>query len=321
MADTGSNSSSSSTRTIRVVCVSDTHNDVPTPAQIPAGDVFIHAGDMTDAGTQAELQKAYDWIAALPHQVKIVVAGNHDLALDPFHSATTRDKHLQARALFTSPHAQARGMHYLDSEVRFITVQPLHHHQQHQGESSSCSERVTVGVYGNPHQPQWLTTNYAFTYKPFPAPESEAPWKHTPTRDDPVPIWVMHGGPQRRLDKIDIPPLEGCVVSARKLYAARPLLAVFGHFHVAYGVEHVSYRPADDAAGDDPQAAIKSARIVTKPAGEGAVYDYSGRGPAGPIRPGAETLFVNAAWMTGLKRQVPDRNPPVVVDLELPVSG
>jgi len=59
---------------LRIVCVSDTHNDDCT-GKIPAGDVFIHAGDMTDGGKLDELQRAFDWISALPHRVKVVVAG------------------------------------------------------------------------------------------------------------------------------------------------------------------------------------------------------------------------------------------------------
>jgi 3',5'-cyclic AMP phosphodiesterase CpdA len=66
--------SGSTIRRIRIVCVSDTHNDDPTD-QIPAGDVFIHAGDMTDYGKPEELDKAFEWIRKLPHQLKIVIAG------------------------------------------------------------------------------------------------------------------------------------------------------------------------------------------------------------------------------------------------------
>jgi 3',5'-cyclic AMP phosphodiesterase CpdA len=59
---------------VRIVCISDTHNDDCTD-HLPDGDILIHAGDMTDDGTADELQAAYDWISALPHKVKIIVAG------------------------------------------------------------------------------------------------------------------------------------------------------------------------------------------------------------------------------------------------------
>ena len=61
---------------IRVVCLSDTHDQVPS--EVPDGDLLIHAGDLTNPGTAASIQKQLDWLASLPHPHKIVVAGNHD---------------------------------------------------------------------------------------------------------------------------------------------------------------------------------------------------------------------------------------------------
>jgi 3',5'-cyclic AMP phosphodiesterase CpdA len=59
---------------IRIVCVSDTHNDDLT-GQVPDGDIFLHAGDMTDDGTYDEMKKALDWIRKLPHKLKIIIPG------------------------------------------------------------------------------------------------------------------------------------------------------------------------------------------------------------------------------------------------------
>lgn len=65
---------------IKIVCISDTHtNTVP----VPNGDVLIHAGDLTNAGTSKDIQAQLDWIASLPHKEKIVIAGNHDSYFDP----------------------------------------------------------------------------------------------------------------------------------------------------------------------------------------------------------------------------------------------
>jgi 3',5'-cyclic AMP phosphodiesterase CpdA len=64
-------------RRTRFVCVSDTHNMSPADGafKLPAGDVLIHAGDLTKTGTHAELQRALAWIEAADFEVKIVVAG------------------------------------------------------------------------------------------------------------------------------------------------------------------------------------------------------------------------------------------------------
>lgn len=65
---------------IRVVCISDTHTNT---LSIPNGDLLIHAGDMTNAGTVEEIQAQLDWMSSLPHREKIVIAGNHDSYFDP----------------------------------------------------------------------------------------------------------------------------------------------------------------------------------------------------------------------------------------------
>ena len=62
------------TRRIRIVCISDTHNDDLT-GHIPDGDVLVHAGDMTDDGTLEELETSLRWIRKLPHKLKVVIPG------------------------------------------------------------------------------------------------------------------------------------------------------------------------------------------------------------------------------------------------------
>ncbi|KAL8945464.1 MAG: hypothetical protein Q9183_008083, partial [Haloplaca sp. 2 TL-2023] len=64
---------------ITVVCISDTHGTQPA---LPAGDLLLHAGDLTKWGTFSELQAQLTWLAQQPHKHKVVIAGNHDLLLD-----------------------------------------------------------------------------------------------------------------------------------------------------------------------------------------------------------------------------------------------
>lgn len=64
-------------RKTRFVCVSDTHGYAPAEAgfKLPAGDVLIHAGDLTNQGSIAELRKTIEWVAAADFEVKIVICG------------------------------------------------------------------------------------------------------------------------------------------------------------------------------------------------------------------------------------------------------
>lgn len=66
-----------SLRRTRIVCISDTHNSSPADGafKLPAGDVLIHAGDLTNQGTLSELQKTLKWIEEADFEVKIVIAG------------------------------------------------------------------------------------------------------------------------------------------------------------------------------------------------------------------------------------------------------
>jgi predicted phosphohydrolase len=64
---------------MRIVAVADTHL-FHEELVVPEGDVFVHAGDMCQAGTLDELRAAIEWIVGLPHTHKVIIAGNHDFA-------------------------------------------------------------------------------------------------------------------------------------------------------------------------------------------------------------------------------------------------
>lgn len=61
----------------RFVCVSDTHGYAPSEAgfKLPPGDVLIHAGDLTNQGSMAEIRRTMDWISKAQFEAKIIVAG------------------------------------------------------------------------------------------------------------------------------------------------------------------------------------------------------------------------------------------------------
>ena len=65
--------------TLRVVCVSDTHGMHDHFKHLPMGDVLVHAGDFSMLGKQEEIESLARWLKELPHQYKIIIAGNHDL--------------------------------------------------------------------------------------------------------------------------------------------------------------------------------------------------------------------------------------------------
>ncbi len=66
---------------MRVVVLSDTHM-LHEQVEIPDGDMLIHAGDFSASrGGLATMSAFNDFMAGLPHRHKVVIAGNHDIAL------------------------------------------------------------------------------------------------------------------------------------------------------------------------------------------------------------------------------------------------
>ncbi|PPQ69958.1 hypothetical protein CVT26_013294 [Gymnopilus dilepis] len=309
-------------RRIRIVCISDTHNDDPTP-HIPAGDVLVHAGDMTDDGTQEELERALAWIRKLPHKLKVIIPGplpffstnlkyfkinlslmhllgNHDLGLDPSHKAYNPTMH----ALFTSAAVQADGVVFLDKS------------------RSTFLHNDILSIYANSYQPDFLKSSYAFTYAPFPSPEATAAWASAPDKrssssstassgqsEAPLELWLSHGAPKGRLDWIHIEGLMGCEAQRRKVQAARPQVCVFGHFHCSYGVEKVVWRDSGDEVDSEGDSDGFKECVVLTEENRDAPYDFTS------LERGKETVFINAAWMTMEKGKVEKRNKPIVIDL------
>lgn len=59
--------------TTRFVCISDTHSQT---FNVPDGDVLLHSGDLSSYGRQADLEVTLNWLASLPHKIKMSVAGS-----------------------------------------------------------------------------------------------------------------------------------------------------------------------------------------------------------------------------------------------------
>jgi Icc-related predicted phosphoesterase len=110
---------------MKVVCLADTHT-LHENIIVPEGDLLIHAGDFCGSGTIQELLRFNVWLGTLPHQHKIVIAGNHDW---PFQ----RDP--SVRGFLTN------AIYLQDSEVTVNGVR----------------------IYGSPWQPEFF--NWAFNLK------------------------------------------------------------------------------------------------------------------------------------------------------------
>lgn len=66
---------------MKIIVLSDTHG-LHERITIPPGDMLIHCGDFCPRGNFRDIQRFNEFLGNLPHCHKIVIAGNHDVALE-----------------------------------------------------------------------------------------------------------------------------------------------------------------------------------------------------------------------------------------------
>jgi predicted phosphodiesterase len=144
---------------MRLVIASDTHS-LHDAVTVPDGDVFIHAGDLTNVGELAEIRDVGKWLRRLPHRHKIVIAGNHDFGFE-------REPALAQKLIGTGD-----GISYLQDSA--ITIGRVH-------------------FWGSPWQP-WF---YDWAFNLQRGAEIARKWNLIP-RD--TNVLITHGPPMAILD-------------------------------------------------------------------------------------------------------------------------
>lgn len=207
---------------ISLVCISDTHCTQP---DLPDGDVLLHAGDLTNQGTFAEIQAQLNWISSLPHRYKVVIAGNHDSLLDPEYVKRRPDKIYEGEGTARAD-LDWGSIVYLNNtsiQLRFPGA-------------DGRSDRL-LKIFGSPWTEQFGT--WAFQYPPI-----RDVWSHTVPDD--TDVLLVHGPPKGHLDLEG----KGCPKLLREIRRVRPRLVVFGHIHAGHGREDVVWDSGIQGAYD-----------------------------------------------------------------------
>jgi predicted phosphodiesterase len=128
---------------IRLLIISDTHDRWPYSDSNPAPkvDVLLHCGDLTQVGGLPAFCRAIENIKTIDAELKLVIAGNHDLELDEkwVHDNMEDEDDLEgsAKAIAFFKAQKKHGVYYLEegrhsftlkNEAK-ITNMPLHIHQ------------------------------------------------------------------------------------------------------------------------------------------------------------------------------------------------
>lgn len=196
------------TRKTRFVCISDTHN-CGGAFSLPKGDVLIHAGDLTNQGSYAELEKAIKWLEATDFETKIVVAGNHDITLD-------RDFWRNHGSHFHSqnPHDPSKSQALLQHSS---SIQWLRHESAVIKLKSPSGPQTSFKIFGSPYSP--AKDMWAFGYELDAATHL---WEQIP---DDIDILVTHTPPKGHCDG-NKGEAVGCEHLRRALGRVRPKLHV-----------------------------------------------------------------------------------------------
>ncbi|KAK5699027.1 hypothetical protein LTR97_006676 [Elasticomyces elasticus] len=69
---------------VRIMVISDTHGaeELPRRNELPKVDILLHCGDLTSRGRLCEYEKTLSLLASVDAELKLVIAGNHDVTLD-----------------------------------------------------------------------------------------------------------------------------------------------------------------------------------------------------------------------------------------------
>ncbi|RFU31076.1 hypothetical protein B7463_g5254, partial [Scytalidium lignicola] len=285
----------------RVMVISDTHEYLFDGATMPQVDVLIHTGDLTNFGELDSLRESVKMMGTIEAKLKLVIAGNHDISLDKTSRVENMSEeeyskyHEAALEIMTGPLAKEASVTYLEEGTHTFTL----------------NNGAKFTVYASPYTPG--AGGWAFPYDPFEDRFNDANQvapNRTSISTNPIPsgvdIVMTHGPPYSILDQVDNQNL-GCPNLLRAVGRARPLMHCFGHIHEGHGANIVTWKP--DGSVKDPSAATP---LETEQINE---YPYTNQWA---IKPGKQTLMVNATIMMNTSKGMRPDYKPFIVSLDLP---
>ncbi|KAG9658293.1 Metallo-dependent phosphatase, partial [Aureobasidium melanogenum] len=246
---------------------------------LPNIDVLLHCGDLTQVGGHGASRNALKMLREIDAELKLVIAGNHDLELDKDYWLTHLDEedgdeseeHDQAIAIMRGPLAKQAGVTYLEEGAHTFTL------------SNGASFSIFVSAY-SPAFGDWA----------FAAVPSEDRFANLQDRFD---ILMTHGPPKNILDTSQ--GNVGCEHTLNALRCSKPMLYCFSHIHAGYGAQTVIW---NDKTTNTDIVTVKPANIE-KADRWNIVYKVKDSGETLAINAPIQDengAFCNAPWLVRL---------------------
>ncbi|KAL8801243.1 MAG: hypothetical protein Q9182_004592 [Xanthomendoza sp. 2 TL-2023] len=299
----------SDTHTAELWPHSDTNHAYRDP--LPSADVLLHAGDITYVGYIHEYETMIELLSQADAELKIVIAGNHDISLDEQYYESTGKKRFHRnigedlsviKELWTGEKARKAGIVYLEEGIRTFTL-------TNGARFTQLEIPIDVfQIYTSPYQPEFC--DWAFPYY-----RNEDRFNPLRGAKNPIPDWpnvdimLTHGPPAGVLDETNHGDKVGCEHLMRAVRRSRPRLHCFGHIHEAWGAQRTNW-----AQNRSNLLTVHGSQMVNDRC---AYVDLTKDGDEPLAGFGEETLFVNAAIMNVNYQPV---NAPWRVDLDLPMA-
>ena len=230
-------------RSLKFVCISDTHELQNWHKNIPNGDVLIHSGDFTLYGGLTQTKSFIEKFTALPHPVKILIAGNHDLAFDVEHYQRLIEKYSYRKK---KDHYTETAMEIKQLILNCKDIIYLEH------------ESVDVfgyKLFGSPFHPIHSGAAFQRDKEELIRLRSQIP--------SDIDILVTHGPPHGIRDQTKIAwKLGGCEnLRAEVEDRIKPKYHIFGHIHEGYGTEKIDQTTYINCAMADTGYTIENSPI------------------------------------------------------------
>ncbi|KAI9760759.1 MAG: hypothetical protein M4579_001497 [Chaenotheca gracillima] len=287
---------------------------------LPKADVLLHAGDLTMVGKPEEYKKVLSFLKSVDAELKLVIAGNHDITLDRefFEEYGSWGKSPEfpvdldeVREMWTGEDARSHGIVYLEQGTRTFTLK----------------SGAKFTIFTSPYQPEFYNWAFAYereedVYNPSCLSSRNPPLPTVPSFPE-IDLMMTHGPPLKRLDRTRMDEPVGCEHLLKAVERARPRLHCFGHIHEGWGAERLQWKSKDhqetrlfETDAEEEIESVESIKVdMEKAVCERAVKVDISQSSGKPLEFGKETLFVNAAIMD--VRYMPV-NAPWLIDLDLP---